>query len=245
MAKLVSVIVPVFNPGSYFKKCIDSILNQVDVVDEIIVVNDGSKEEYKEFITNVCNSNDNIRLINLFCNVGGGNARNLGLSFVNSKYVAFCDSDDYWPSKKLQKQLDFLEKNNFLMTHTDMLRIKDESETFISTSDIINLDTFLKKTNIFCSSVVVRKSALNGFSFGTLKARHPFKLWVGILSSGITSHRTPDTHFCYTVNKNSVSSNKIKMFFYTIFAYLFYVDNKFKAIFYLIYRLSFNHNANR
>ena len=245
MANLISVIVPVYNPGSYFRKCIDSILDQGDVIDKIIVINDGSKEEYKEFIFNICNSNENIRLINLFCNVGGGNARNFGLSFVTSKYVAFCDCDDFWPSNKLQKQLDFLEKNNFLMTHTDMVRVGNESESFIRTSDEIDLSTFLKKTNIFCSSVVVRKSALDGFSFGTMKARHPFKLWVGLLSSGVISYRTPNTFFYYSVNNNSVSSNKLKMFFYTLFAYFYYVDDKISAIFYLIHRLSFNYNNNR
>ena len=51
--------------------------------------------------------------------------------------------------KKTTKAIRLSRKNNFLMTHTDMLRIKNESETFISTTHVINLDTFLRKQIFF------------------------------------------------------------------------------------------------
>lgn len=96
MSKIkISVIIPVYNAERYLKECFDSILSQTFENYEMIVVNDGSTdnsykiiEEYKEKYS------DKFIVLNQE-NSGQSTARNNALKFVNGKYIAYIDADDY------------------------------------------------------------------------------------------------------------------------------------------------------
>lgn len=90
----ISVIVPVYNVEKYIRECIQSILNQTMKNIEIIIVNDGSRDNSIEEIIDLVNLNKNIILINKK-NGGLSSARNEGLKYATGKYISFVDSDDY------------------------------------------------------------------------------------------------------------------------------------------------------
>ena len=90
----VSIIVPVYNVENYLKKCLDSLINQTLKDIEIIIVNDGSTDNSKSIIEEYA-KNDNRIVVCEKKNGGLSDARNFGLNYVNSEYVAFLDSDDY------------------------------------------------------------------------------------------------------------------------------------------------------
>jgi len=90
----ISIIVPVYNTEKYLSKCLDSIINQTLKNIEIIVVNDGSKDNSQQIIDEYC-SND-IRIKSIVKQNGGlSDARNIGIDHANGEYIAFIDSDDY------------------------------------------------------------------------------------------------------------------------------------------------------
>ena len=217
MNPLVSVIVPVYNPAIYFEKTLDSILDQTYENMKVIVIDDGSREEFKHYIDQVCTKDDRVKLIRLLHNQGGGKARNKGLANVSGEYVAFCDSDDLWPKNKIFEQFNYMNANNISMSHCDMIIVdtsyKEKGRR--SSSEEIDLKDFLLTTSLFCSSVMLSKNIIGDAKFGEMPARHPFKFWCGILRNGYVSKRVPTTHFKYTVRKNSVSSNKFRMIYYT------------------------------
>lgn len=76
------------------KRCIDSIPDREDI--EIIVIDDRSDECHKPALRAIAESRQNIRLIELAENRGGGYARNEGLKVASGKWVLFADSDDYF-----------------------------------------------------------------------------------------------------------------------------------------------------
>jgi len=86
----ISVIVPAYNCQSYIKKCIDSILRQSGVENEIVVVNDGSTDGTLGILKEY---GDKIKLIDIE-NGGVANARNTGLKNATGDYIMFVDSDD-------------------------------------------------------------------------------------------------------------------------------------------------------
>lgn len=221
----VDIVVPVFNPGVFFEKTLDALLKQTYQNIRILVVDDGSSLDGKNYIIKLCSRFSNIHLFRLEENCGGGTARNAALAIVDSDYIAFCDSDDIWPSDKLTKQMNHLLRNRLDMTHCNMIRVDGRNHMLRETPDEINLNVFLSTTDLFCSSVVLSRRVLHDAKFGTMKARHPFKFWVDILSRGVVSYRTPNTYFYYTVRPGSVSSNKFKMFYYTFLAYFMYAPS--------------------
>lgn len=93
MTKL-SIIVPVFNVGKLVKKCLDTLINQSYSDIEIIIINDGSTDNSKEYIELFRNI-EYIKIIDLLKNSGLGNARNIGISNATGEYITFVDSDDW------------------------------------------------------------------------------------------------------------------------------------------------------
>lgn len=91
MAK-VSLIVPIFNSSKYLKKCINSLLNQTLKDIEIILINDGSKDESDKIIKEY--KDKRIKYISKE-NEGIGKTRNRGIKEATGEYIAFVDSDDY------------------------------------------------------------------------------------------------------------------------------------------------------
>ena len=112
----ITVIVPVYNVEEYIVECIQSILKQT-IIDkiEIIIVNDGTKDDSIGKIKNLIDKNDNIVLINKE-NGGISSARNEGLKFASGEYVIFIDSDDYIESDYIEALYNEAISNNLDIT---------------------------------------------------------------------------------------------------------------------------------
>ena len=91
---LVSVIVPVYNVEKYLKDCLESIINQTYKNIEIILVDDGSKDNSGKICDEFANLDNRIKVIHKE-NGGLSDARNFGLNNAHGEWVMFIDSDDY------------------------------------------------------------------------------------------------------------------------------------------------------
>lgn len=91
---LISVIVPVYNVASLLPRCVDSILAQRFTDFELLLVDDGSKDDSGTICDNYEKQDDRIRVFHKL-NGGLSSARNCGLDAAKGTWVAFVDSDDY------------------------------------------------------------------------------------------------------------------------------------------------------
>ncbi len=91
--KLISIIVPVFNSASTIGRCLDSILGQNYPDIEVIVINDGSRDNSLDIIANYENKYSNIKVFTQK-NSGVSVARNFGIQKSVGDYIMFVDSDD-------------------------------------------------------------------------------------------------------------------------------------------------------
>lgn len=94
MDKLISVIVPIYNVENYLIKCVESILNQSYKNLEIILVDDGSKDNCPTICDEYLKKDHRIKVIHKK-NGGLSDARNAGLKIAKGDYISFIDSDDY------------------------------------------------------------------------------------------------------------------------------------------------------
>jgi len=112
---LISVIVPVYNAGSYLKRCIDSILAQTYDNLEIILVDDGSTDGSgkicEEYATSRSGPGRIVKAIHQK-NGGPGQARNAGLDNADGSYISFVDSDDKIEQGMYERLLAAMLKNN-------------------------------------------------------------------------------------------------------------------------------------
>ena len=93
MPKL-SVIMPVYNTAKYLSRAIDSVLSQTFSDFELILVNDGSKDNSLEICRAYEQKDARVKVIDKE-NGGAGSARNAGVAASYGEFVAFPDSDDW------------------------------------------------------------------------------------------------------------------------------------------------------
>ena len=95
MKPKVSIIVPVYNVEKYLARCLDSLVNQTLDDIEIIVVNDGTKDNSQLIIDQYVKNYPNKVYSFIKENGGLGDARNFGMKHAKADYIGFVDSDDY------------------------------------------------------------------------------------------------------------------------------------------------------
>ena len=90
----VSMIVPVYQVEKYIAQCIESVLNQTFQDFELILVDDGSKDQSGIICDSYAAKDDRIIVIHTE-NRGAAAARNIGLDHASGRYITFLDGDDW------------------------------------------------------------------------------------------------------------------------------------------------------
>ena len=105
----VTVLMPVYNGGEYLAQAIESILTQTYIDFELLIINDGSKDQSEDTIKAYKDSR--IRLVNNEKNLGLIATLNKGLNLARGEYIARMDQDDISLPTRLQRQVDFMDEN--------------------------------------------------------------------------------------------------------------------------------------
>jgi len=98
----ISIIVPIFNGEQYIERCIDCLIKQTLKNIEIILVNDGSKDNSKLIIEEYSKIDTRIKVYNKK-NGGVSSARNLGIEKASAQYISFVDVDDWCDKDMFEK----------------------------------------------------------------------------------------------------------------------------------------------
>ena len=141
----ISVVIPVYNVGSYLAECLDSVISQDFKDIEIICVNDCSADNSLEILKKYAGKDSRIKIVNHEYNKGLGAARNTGLRKAAGKYVFFLDSDDFLCTGILGKLY-----NKALETKADAVFSKGCAFTESRDKNVLNRITKLNIGKISC-----------------------------------------------------------------------------------------------
>jgi len=115
----VSVVIPTWNRAREVPAAIDSALAQTRPPFEVVIVDDGSTDETQDVLARY---GDRIRVLRQE-NAGASAARNAGIRASRGEFVAFLDSDDLWSERKLEKQLELLERADVACCIANMIQV--------------------------------------------------------------------------------------------------------------------------
>ena len=125
----VSVIIPTYNREKVIERSIRSVLNQTYKNIELIVVDDGSKDNTEKIVKSI---NDERIIYYKQENGGASKARNAGVLLATADYIAFHDSDDAWREDKLEKQMAYMKEHpEYGMVYCDYLMHKMDGKKYI------------------------------------------------------------------------------------------------------------------
>ncbi len=122
MNELISVIVPAFNCEKTINRCIDSIIRQTYKNIEIIIINDGSKDNTDNVCKKIRNLDSRVKYISKD-NKGVSNTRNYGIECSQGKYIMFVDSDDYIEDNYINTLYQELKNNNVSIVISGATRV--------------------------------------------------------------------------------------------------------------------------
>lgn len=152
MEKIVSVIVPVFNAHKYLERCIRSILNQSYRNLDIILIDDGSRDNSLEICKGLEKEDKRIRVFHKD-NGGVSSARNLGIEKSQGEYIVFIDSDDRVETNFIEHLLIKGQKNSIVICNFVYC---DENEKISASHEMLE-DGKLNNLSAFLTSVVVER----------------------------------------------------------------------------------------
>ncbi len=149
----ISVVIPVYNAVAYLEEAIQSILSQKHKEIEIILVDDGSKDNSIQIINKYVQNHHNIKSASQ-ANAGPSAARNTGIKMAKGNYITFLDSDDYWPKSCIQSQFQHLHHNpdaKIVWGKTQFFRLSEgkEIETIGLPLHFLNVGSSLFHRDLF------------------------------------------------------------------------------------------------
>ena len=131
---LISVIMPVYNPGRYLSGALESLLNQTYRNIEVIAINDGSTDNSLSVLERYQKQDNRLRVINQE-NQGLQRTLNRALGLVKGDFIARMDSDDICDVTRLERQIDYLSSHPDVDIVGTQHRIIGPSGELISVSD--------------------------------------------------------------------------------------------------------------
>ena len=101
----ISVVIPAYNVAAFIAETLQSVLRQTRPVHEVLVIDDGSKDDTAA----IAESFGGIVQVVKQKNAGASTARNNALGRATGELIAFLDADDVWAPTKIEKQVAYLE----------------------------------------------------------------------------------------------------------------------------------------
>ena len=206
----IDIIIPNYNKAKYLNQCLDSIISQTYKNWKIYLVDDNSNDRSVEVLQKY-QKFDNINFFFLKENKGPAFCRNYGIEHSKSKYLAFMDSDDFWPENKLEKQLNEMIKNDYNFTYTDYNFFYKDNEKNVNVVKLplfLDFKSFILQSSMSTSSIIITREILGNIRFKNVE-QEDYLFKCDLLKKGNLSFKVLDTFVYYRINKENRSSNKI------------------------------------
>jgi glycosyltransferase involved in cell wall biosynthesis len=215
MTDSVGVVIPTYNRPDRTVEAIRSVMAQTYSISEIVVVDDGSSLNYRDELRTQLSTLP-VRLIEIERSCHPGNARQVGITSLSSKWVAFLDSDDVWFPNKVEKQLNYARAKNSRAICSNAL-INDNNNSLKSLLQEVpkklNLKRLLRANLIITSSVLIERELIleiGGFvkSYPALGAED-YATWLRIATKTQWDYLDDDLLLYDNYSVDSVSKSNI------------------------------------
>lgn len=177
MSVSVSVIVPVYNVEKYLDECLSSLVNQTLSELEIIVVNDGTKDNSQSIIDHYVKQYPN-KVVSLIKENGGlGDARNYGIPYAKGEYIGFVDSDDIVHLEMYEKMFNKAKLEDSDLVLCDLEYFYETSSEKMVKEGLIQIENIDVNKTVFLSPLFAWNKLYRKSLFIESGLKYPNGLW--------------------------------------------------------------------
>lgn len=209
---LVSIVMPCYNGAQFIEETIDSVLSQSYDNWELIVVDDGSKDESVAIVSKYAQADGRVKQISQE-NGGSAVARNHGIRLAQGQYISLLDADDLWMPNFLEHQIALMKEKNAICVYSSYARIDEQSQPtlqpviakeMITSKDMEAVDQIGCLTGLYDRSKYGKiylheelKSLLDDYAY-----------WIDVVKLENRAHGNQEVLAKYRLRTNSLTSNK-------------------------------------
>jgi len=210
----VSIIVPVYNVENYLTKCLDSLVKQSLPNIEILVVNDGSKDNSEKIIDEYAQRYP--EKIRAFTKENGGlsDARNFGIDKAAGDYIGFVDSDDYVSETMFEEMFLLGEKHQAKMVICNIQKVDENGKVTQKLTQLPNMPekialesnfSVFSDISYFACNKLFKKELFNQRSFKKGVHFEDIQLIPQLLLECDTIAQTQNFHYQYLERTDSIT----------------------------------------
>ena len=212
---LVSIITPCYNGAQYISQTIDSVLAQTYGDWEMIIVDDGSKDNSAQIVRAYMEKDSRIKFLQQ-PNAGSAAARNNGIRNAQGQYIALLDADDLWDPEFLEDQIRFMTEKNATCVCCSYRCIDADGKEIlrpVKSKPVITTKNMMVTNYIGCLS-----GLYNAEKHGKIYLREELKsirddyaYWLDVVNTQGVAYGNPKVLASYRMLANSTTGNKKKL----------------------------------
>ena len=181
--ELVSIIMPSYNCGKYVEETIRSVQAQTFKNWQIIFMDDCSTDDTIRRVSVLREQDSRIKLYQNHGNLGAAVSRNNALREAKGRWIAFLDSDDIWEPEKLEKQIKFMEENNYAFSYTGYQEIDGDSKptgVFVSGPKHVTKQGMYNFCWPGCLTVMYDREKIGLIQIEDIKKNNDYAMWLKV-----------------------------------------------------------------
>jgi teichuronic acid biosynthesis glycosyltransferase TuaG len=237
---LISIIVTYYNKLEFIKDTLESISSQSYKNFEVLIIYDQKNSRDYDYIRSLIQSDPRFKLLDNKNNFGASYSKNIGINAAKGNYICFLDADDLWDIDKLNVQLTYMKKNEFLFSHTSY-KIIDKYDNLIGRMVVkssLGYEDLLNSCDIGLSTVMFHKSVKDQIKFPNISTKEDYAVWLKI-SKNINIIGIQQYLVSWRKLKKSLSSSVFQNFKDGFLVYYKYENKNFFNSLYLLLLLCF------
>lgn len=206
---------PSYNTASFIKESIESVIGQTYTNWELIIVDDCSTDNTEVVVSEF--KDKRIKFFKNSKNEGAAFSRNFAIKNASGKWIAFLDSDDIWKNTKLEKQIAFMEKNDYHFSYCSYYEFENDKNnvrTVIKGPKTINKRKMSACCWIGCLTAIYDSTVAGIVQIPLFKKNNDYAIWISVIRYSKCFFLDESLAFYRKGRNNSISnislSEKIK-----------------------------------
>lgn len=208
---LVSIIMPSWNTGDFIAESIQSVLNQTYTNWELLIVDDCSTDNTDEVVASF--EDKRIRYFKNKKNSGAALTRNRAMRKAKGEWIAFLDSDDLWMPEKLEKQINFMNKNGYIFSYTEYEKIDEADKPlniYVTGPTVVNKCKMYNYDYIGQLTMMYSAKAFGIIQIKDIKKNNDYAIRLQLYKKkGVCCYLLKENLAKYRIRKKSISHDKL------------------------------------